>query len=593
MFKNPLLVSHQEIIWQDGMPYSKIFNDRYFQKNALDEIENVFIEPNNLREKFTKHNYILVGELGFGLGINFLYSLKIWIESKKLPFSHFDFVSIEKYLPTPAQVSKAASLFPELNDVTKLFLEYYQPVHNGLIKINFKELRASLILINADVIDAFDYLKTNHSKIDAWFLDGFDPKQNPEMWTSEIVAEIKKSSKINASFGTYTASGLVKKSFLENDIGFQRVAGFNKRHKLIGRINSGQSISNSRGSKRVAIIGSGIAAAGAVHALKKFDLKCDVFEQSSQLHSGASGNDAAALYPKFQLNNSPLNRFLVQSYFYAYQEMLQFQNSFFPAKAWFFGVNERTKQWINAVNSNQDFTLFSAINNEMDDALKEYAAINSEFLLGAYLKPRNLIEEIFANSNIEIRFNHELVNIEQQSDCSKLFFSNGFSSNYDFVILAMGTGLSNWISDLQISKGHIIGVPERFVSQIQYPIHHRGYVLPTIGNYVWMGSTYEHEYFDLTPSKEQILAILEDQKVFIKDDDIPMEEIIVRASERVSRKNKFPIAGKLKSKGNVFAIGALGSRGFSSSFLCGDVIANQIMDGFIPLDYEVMDHLNC
>ena len=590
MFENPFLVSHQEIKWKNKKPFSKVFNDRYFQDSALEEIENVFIEPNGLREKFKSQKFTLVGELGFGLGISFLYTLKVFIEHDKKSLNYLDFVSVEKFLPTVTQIRKAASLFPELEKVSQVFLKHYHPLHNGIIKIHLEEFNAALTIINADIQDAFKLIQHNYEKFDAWFLDGFDPKQNPEMWTSKVVENIKKCSKNNATFGTYTSSGLLKKSLNENQIAYQKVSGFKKRHKLMGSLNSNEDSLTTPLPKKIAVIGGGIAAAGVVHAFTKLKISCDVFEKNSQLHTGASGNHAAAMYPKFQLNNSAMNRFLVQGYFFAYQQMLQFRESFYPSKAKFFGMNERTAKWIERVSTNDAFSLFKEFKDN-GASIHEGVLAQTNFLKGAYLEPRKLTESIFKNSPSKIHFNHDLISIKHKSNLTTLAFSNGKSYEYDAVILAVGSDLQQWIEGLQVSKGHIIGIPKKYVCKISQPIHHQGYILPPLDDYIWMGSTYEHEYRDLEISSKQMYKILNAQKMFLKSTEIPDEEILVRASERVSRSNKFPIAAKISQNQSLYAVGALGSRGFSSSFLCGEVVANQIRNGFIPVDYEVLKNL--
>ncbi len=590
MFENPFLVSHQEIKWKNKKPFSKVFNDRYFQDSALEEIENVFIEPNGLREKFKSRKFTLVGELGFGLGISFLYTLKVFKEHNKKSLNYLDFVSVEKFLPTVKQIRKAASLFPELEEISQIFLKHYHPIHNGIIKIHLPECNAALTIINADIQEAFKLIQHNIGKFDAWYLDGFDPKQNPEMWTSQVIKNINKYSKNYATFGTYTSSGLLKKSLNDNQIDYQKVDGFKKRHKLVGSLNTNEDTSNTPLPKKIAVIGSGIAAAGVVHALAKLRISCDVFEKNSHLHTGASGNHAAAMYPKFQFNNSAMNRFLVQSYFFAYQQMLQFSESFYPSKARFFGMNERTAKWIERVSANDSFPLFKEV-AQNSASIQGGVLAQTDFLKGAYLEPRKLTERIFKNSPSKIHFNHDLISIKHNSNLATLSFANGKSYEYDAVILAIGSGLQQWIEGLQVSKGHIIGIPKKYVRKISQPIHHQGYILPPLNDYIWMGSTYEHEYRDLEISSKQIYKILNAQKMFLKSDEIPDEEILVRASERVSRSNKFPIAAKISQNHCLYAVGALGSRGFSSSFLCGEVVANQIRGGFIPVDDEVLENL--
>ena len=87
-FKNPFEENFQEIIWKDGLPFSNKYHDRFFQDDAVSEITNIFIEPNQLLERIRNSSQICIGELGFGLGLNFFVTAKFWFENNKDLNSH-------------------------------------------------------------------------------------------------------------------------------------------------------------------------------------------------------------------------------------------------------------------------------------------------------------------------------------------------------------------------------------------------------------------------------------------------------------------------------------------------------------------------
>ena len=86
-----------------GLPFSNIYQDRFFQDDAISEIINIFIEPNQLLERIKNNSQIRIGELGFGFGLNFLVTAKFWFENNKNFNSHnLEYLAIDEALPTKA-----------------------------------------------------------------------------------------------------------------------------------------------------------------------------------------------------------------------------------------------------------------------------------------------------------------------------------------------------------------------------------------------------------------------------------------------------------------------------------------------------------
>jgi hypothetical protein len=57
-FKNPFERKCQEVTWKDNLPYSNEYQDRFFQDDAVSEITNIFIEPNQLLERIENGSQI-------------------------------------------------------------------------------------------------------------------------------------------------------------------------------------------------------------------------------------------------------------------------------------------------------------------------------------------------------------------------------------------------------------------------------------------------------------------------------------------------------------------------------------------------------
>ena len=113
-FKNPFEEKCQEVIWKDDLPYSNVYEDRFFQDDAVSEITNIFIEPNHLLKRIKNGSQIHIGELGFGFGLNFFVTAKFWFENNKNAGSHnLEYLAIDEALPTKAQILKIVDNFPE------------------------------------------------------------------------------------------------------------------------------------------------------------------------------------------------------------------------------------------------------------------------------------------------------------------------------------------------------------------------------------------------------------------------------------------------------------------------------------------------
>ena len=125
-FENPFEGKCQEVVWKDSLPYSNAYQDRFFQDDAVAEITNIFIEPNQLLARIKNDSPIHIGELGFGFGLNFLATAKFWFENNKNLNSHIlEYLAIDEALPTKAQILKIVDNFPELQEICNIFLQSY------------------------------------------------------------------------------------------------------------------------------------------------------------------------------------------------------------------------------------------------------------------------------------------------------------------------------------------------------------------------------------------------------------------------------------------------------------------------------------
>jgi len=217
------MLNHQpdKIEWRANVPFSIQFDDPYYSAdNGLAESQHVFLSGNGLPKRFSPE--FQIAELGFGTGLNLLVALAAWRKSGITGVLHF--TSFEAFPLTPEQMIKANGAFPELE---KLAIEL-APLWGNTITL--PDLKFDLILG-----DARDTLPAWSQKADAWFLDGFSPSKNPELWQPALMAHVAQHTKAGGSCATYTAAGFVRRGLQKAGFTITRTPGFGqKRHMTQG-----------------------------------------------------------------------------------------------------------------------------------------------------------------------------------------------------------------------------------------------------------------------------------------------------------------------------------------------------------------------
>ena len=216
-----------------GAPRSKEFDDVYFSAlDGLAESRYVFLQSNNLPAAWVDRNEFVICETGFGTGLNFLavWSLfrEMAAEGKQLHF-----ISFEKFPLKGEEIREFLEPwkddFPELLDE---LIEKYPMTIPGFHRIKFDD-GTLLTLVFDDVNEAMPRLE---AKVDCWFLDGFRPASNPDMWSDGVFENMARLSREGTSFATFTAAGFVKRGLQAAGFGVEKIAGFGrKREMLVGR----------------------------------------------------------------------------------------------------------------------------------------------------------------------------------------------------------------------------------------------------------------------------------------------------------------------------------------------------------------------
>ncbi|NOS96273.1 MAG: tRNA (5-methylaminomethyl-2-thiouridine)(34)-methyltransferase MnmD [Methylotenera sp.] len=237
------------IEWKQGQPFASAFQDVYFSSdNGLLETNYVFLQGNNLATRWQQHNFqtFTITETGFGTGLNFLCVAKLWLETAPKN-AILKFISVEKYPLTLSDITTALQLWPELTTLSAPLLAQYAT----LIDTKSISLYDNRIELNLLIGDATEQLTHLQHQTDAWFLDGFSPAKNPDMWQPALFKRMAKLSHLNTTFATFSSAGIVRRGLMFAGFKVNKRAGFGKKREMIDGYfvgNQNDSSNNSLGN---------------------------------------------------------------------------------------------------------------------------------------------------------------------------------------------------------------------------------------------------------------------------------------------------------------------------------------------------------
>ena len=286
-----------QLEWRNAQPYSSQYDDVYFSTDdGLAETEYVFLQRNQLEQRWQKlgNSIFTIAETGFGTGLNFLCAWQLW-QKHASKAARLHFVSTEKYPLTQADLKQALALWPEFKVLSEALLAQYQNISNGFHRLVFDEGRVTLTLLIGDANQTLPQLK---AQVDAWFLDGFAPSKNPEMWQPALFEQMARLSHTQTTFATFTSAGEVKRGLQSANFEVYKAPGFGKkREMLFGRFIGKRSKIETFSVKKAIVIGGGLAGTASAEALARRGWQVTLIERNAKLAQEGSGNPLGVLYP--------------------------------------------------------------------------------------------------------------------------------------------------------------------------------------------------------------------------------------------------------------------------------------------------------
>lgn len=594
------------------VPYSKQFNDIYFDsRDGKSETDYVFLDGNKLPQRFealTEGSFTIV-ETGFGTGLNLLRTCELWRNTQKDSRAILNFISIEQYPISPDDLQKMYLALGVESEFTEELLAQYPPAMPGVYTIQLP-YRIKLTLILCPIDKALkEFAAGSEFKVDAWYLDGFAPSKNPEMWSKGLLHFMAlhgvNSEQRQTTFATFTAASMVRKQLRHYGFEVAKQKGFGfKREMLVGNFQNktissphptladSYFISNTPKPAKVAVIGAGLAGCSTAHSLHQRDIEVHIFESGNSLASGASKMPALLATPNISLDHNAFSQL-------TFLGMSQLEN--------FLHTHKNDSPQLSYSKTCLQLGSEKYSEYQLEHYVETYRQrywspdlfqwtktriVNQDhrglLMPGILVNGSQFCEALVASiPKQQIHLNHKVKSLEELKE-------------FDHIVLATGHGnlllkladdepslspLRGQLTELQQHPGKRLG--------LDYPINYDGHLFE-YENKLIVGATFDMSLDQTINLEDRVKNIEQANERFGLQ--LKQKNCTDWVGIRATTYDRFPYCGPLKVKTElspmIWTNYGMGTRGFCLSLLCGEVIASAINKEVIPLPKYLLQRIS-
>ncbi len=557
--------------------------------------------------------------------------------------SRLHFISVEKYPLTQADLRKALAAWPELAPLSQPLIDQWPLPISGCHRLLFADGRIRLDLWFGDIKEMLPQVPhPGTGLVDAWYLDGFSPAKNPEMWTQDLFDDLARLARPDATLSTFTCAGFVRRGLIAAGFAMKKVKGHGSKREMLAGVREGkvpqQSIAPwyARPAGRegeVLIIGGGIASAMTALSLVERGRHVTLLCEDGEPASGASGNRQGALYPLLNGEHDALSRFYSLAFGFARNRLLALAKhhpvAFSLCGVTQLGYDDKSAAKLAKMSQGpfppELMHPLSAVEVEQVVGLP-CDADGVSYPLGGWLCPAELtraaIREAQASGRLEVVFNAAVTRIAEEDDGWRVESRDGRQWHAPNLVAAAGHQLPALLPFAELPlypvRGQVSHVPTTTgLSQLKTVLCYDGYLTPAHNGAHCIGASYGRNQTDLAyraDEQEQNRARLQ---ACLPDQTWPAEVDVsgnqARVGVRCASRDHLPVAGPvarlaaladhdvnapadqqsaLPLHAGLYVLGALGSRGLCSAPLCGELVASEICGDPLPLAADLLEALH-
>ncbi len=566
---------HAQIDWDDqGRPHSRQYDDVYFSKNeGIEETQHVFLEQTQLRDRFAAlapHDCLVIGETGFGTGMNFYCAWQLFAEHAPQG-ARLHFVSVEKYPLTREDLARAVQLWPQLEPYWQPLLAQYVAVHGGFQQFSFDHGRVTLTLM---VGDALEQLPQLDAQVDVWFLDGFAPAKNPDMWTPELFAQLARLSRPGTTLGTFTTTGWVRRGLIAAGFAMRKVPGIGKKWEVMHGQFQGWPAEQPapaepepwyarpapvQGPRHALVIGAGLAGSASAASLAARGWQVCVLERHDAPAQEASGNPQGVLYLKLSAHGTTLSQMILSGFGYTRRWLQQLQRGqdWDACGVLQLAFDDKEAQRQAKLAEAFDSTLLHVLDQAQAESVAGVAlpAGGLFYPEGGWVHPPALCQVQLQHPRIELLTHQDVIELRKVDGRWQAWDDEQLLASAPVVVLAGAAEVRRFDAcaalPLKRIRGQITRLPATEASRaLRTVVCAEGYVAPPRGDEHTLGASFNFHNDDLAPTVAEHqgnLALLDEISIDLaqrlKTSTLDPAQLQGRAAFRCTSPDYLPIVG--------------------------------------------------
>ena len=533
---------------------------------------------------------------------------QLWQQVRLDNHSHLHVVSVEKFPLNKADLIRALNVWTELKPLAEKLIQQYPLPIAGCHRLSFPEERFSIDLWLGDAQDIFPTIPKTQT-VNAWFLDGFAPSCNPDMWQANVLDHMVRLSDFGTTFASFSVAGIIKRGLKQHGIQISRPRGFGHKREMLKAIwlDTSQTETQSQDSettiaappksetskqRKIAIIGAGIAGLSSAWAFAQRGHQVTIYEQNEPL-SGASGNPLALLNPKLCPIEQAHEHLMTLSWQHALNFYPQFK-AFRPIQVQQIALKNADE--LSGLVEQYPENVLTA--NTTLECFPETEFPSLTLHQAGAVSPHQLRDEILQHANIRIE-KVKISRLESTDSQVTLWQDQQIIAITDHAIVCCAKQSAELFENYPVLKP--IRGQVSWVENSQRPLaldqaySYGGYCMQLDTAQLILGASFY-------PNRDDAEVLTEDHvhnyelihNVFPKyAQGLPSVDTWQgRASVRAQSLDYLPLVGKIQNFGQIYTFAGLGSKGFLFAPLCSEILAALILGELCPVPQSLLDKLN-
>jgi len=596
-------MQYTNLIWRDGQPYSELFDDIYYSPalsvedvegangsvSGSGEFEHVFFKHNGLPERWQNKPRFIIGELGFGSGLNCLLTMCHWMQGDRGGNERLHYIAIEGYPLSPESIARLFGNDDTLRPYVDELLRHYPPPIKGT---HLRHLFDGKVCIHFHFMDVCEALGNTSMKVDAWYLDGFAPAKNPAMWSEEVFQHLARNSREGSRCSTYTAAGVVKRGLQQAGFEVEKVKGHgNKREMITARyhghddrgetsayrysdrpwfIQPGQTkaagetrLASRHKTRRATIIGAGVAGLSVAYSLVRRGWTVEVIDRQGEVAKESSANPCAIVYPRLSVNNDTDFDFYLAAFYYSVYRLNQLQAQYIlhgGETFWYeSGMlqmidSRRIEQIIKKYQFDSDYLSIADLDRYKQLHCPDDNSVFVEHKSAGVVLPVALCKTLQQACGDRLNIiRAEVAQVKRDGRCWTCRSVDGQVFETETLVIASGVCVDDLGLELELPvesiRGQVAALNEVDVSaDMSKAVNAGKYFTPLINGVHYIGATYNRGVSDTAIDDEDSVELLKILNGFYPDVFDNEDVVSSWAGFRLMTKDRVPVVGAVPDR---------------------------------------------